>query len=218
MTNRNPEISALSVVLRGSFNPQIFQPAWFASEKLLRQEESDAAKIQLIHSQVVLFDLEWLRLHVDYNRFLAATEKESEFDSLRDLVLGTFRILRHTPINQMGINLEMHFRMPSEEDWHTVGHRLAPKEPWAGILEKPGMLTVVMEGHRTDGFKGIIHVRVEPSLRVHPGVFISVNDHYEVKDSTNSHGSDEITDIFENSWRTSIERSKKIINSILEVK
>jgi len=150
MALQSPEISALSVVLRGAFNPQIFQPAWFASEKLIRKEESDNAKIQLIHPQIVIFDLEWLRLNVDTNIFVATTKQEPSFELLRDLISGTFQILHHTPINQMGLNMEMHFKMPSEDDCHAIGDRLTPKEPWTGILEKPGMRTVVMQDLRPD--------------------------------------------------------------------
>ena len=110
----------------------------------------------------------------------------------------------------------MHFKMPSEKDWHAVGHRLAPKEPWDDILEKPGMRTIVMEGVRPDEFKGNIRVRVEPSVRVDPGVFIQVNDHYEVNDSENTRGCDKIMDIVDSSWSESLERSKNIVYSILK--
>ena len=218
MPLQNPEISGLSVFLRGSFNPQIFQPAWFTGEGLIRKEESEAAKIQIIHPKVVIFDLEWLRLNVDDEGFVASTAKESAFDWLRDLILGTFRILRHTPIHFMGLNMEMHFKMPSENEWNAVGDRLAPKEPWTGILEKPGMRTLIMEGVRPDSFKGYIRVHVEPSVRVPQGAYILVNDHYEVEDPKTPHGCDKIIDILNSSWGTFLERSRKIINTLMEAK
>jgi hypothetical protein len=31
-----------------SFNPQIFQPAWFAAEGLIRKGEAEAAKIEIV--------------------------------------------------------------------------------------------------------------------------------------------------------------------------
>jgi len=218
MASQNPEISSVSVVLIGSFNPQIFQPTWFSCEELIRKEEAEAAKIQIIHPEVVVFDLEWLRMEVTRDRFVAITEKESSFDILRDLVLGTFRILRHTPIRMMGLNRDMHFRMASEEEWHAVGHRLAPKEPWNGIIEKPGMRTLIMQGKRPDDFKGFIVVRVEPSLRVPQGVHIQVNDHYQIEDQKAMDGCDIIMGILDSSWKTSQERSKKIIYDLMEAK
>ena len=216
MPLQNPEISIVSIVLRGSFNPQIFQPAWFACEELIRKEEAETAKIQIIHPKIVKFDLEWLQLTVDENLFVATTAKESALDWLRDLILGTFRILNHTPAHVMGLNMDMHFKMPSSEEWHAVGHRLAPKEPWDGILDKPGMRTLIMEGVRPDSFKGYIRMRVEPSVRVPQGVFIQVNDHYEIEDQKTSHGCEEILSILHTSWEASLERSRKKIFSLME--
>lgn len=101
------EIEGMGIVLVGSFNPQIFQPAWFAAEGLIRKEEEEAAKIQLIHRQAALFSLDWLQLQVTDEKFVALTTPSSYYEPLRDLVLGTFRLLRHTPIRQMDLNREM---------------------------------------------------------------------------------------------------------------
>ena len=55
MNPPKPEIEGVGIVLVGSFNPRIFQPAWFATENLIREEEEQAAKIELIHRQVAIF-------------------------------------------------------------------------------------------------------------------------------------------------------------------
>lgn len=207
-----PEIESVSIVLVGSFNPKIFQPAWFAAENLIREEEEQAAKIELIHRQVAIFSLDWLHLQVTDEKFIATTTQSSFYEPLRDLVLGTFRLLRHTPILKMGLNRDCHLRMPSEDAWHAFGHRLTPQEPWSGILEKPGMRSLTMEGVRPDNLNGYIRVRVEPSVRVHPGVFINTNDHYEVKDSAMVRGCDEIIDILDQEWKSSLDRSAEIVS------
>jgi hypothetical protein len=213
-----PEIEGVGIVLVGSFNPTIFQPSWFAAENLIREEEEQAAKIELIHRQVAIFSLDWLHLQVTDERFIATTSQSSFYEPLRDLVLGTFRLLRHTPIRIMGLNRDCHFRMPSEEAWHAFGHRLAPKEPWVGILKEPGMRSLTMEGVRPDHLKGYVRVRVEPSVRVHPGVFINVNDHYEAKDAATVRGCDEIIDILDREWQNSLARSAEITSLLLESK
>jgi hypothetical protein len=118
----------------------------------------------------------------------------------------------------MGLNRDCHFRMPSEEAWHVFGHRLTPKEPWAGILTEPGMRSLTMEGVRPDNLKGYIRVRVEPSVQVHPGVFININDHYEVKDMATVRGCDEIIDILDREWKNSLDRSAEIVSLLLESK
>jgi len=217
MSQPKLELEGVGIVLVGSFNPQIFQPAWFAAEGLIPKEEEEAAKIELIHREIASFSTDWFQLQVATDRFSAATTQSSFYESLRDLVLGTFRLLRHTPILKMGINRDFHFRMASEEAWHAFGHKVAPKEPWAGILKEPGMRSLTIEGQRSDGLRGYIHVRVEPSVRVRPGVFINVNDHYEAQNIETGRGCDEIIDILDREWRTSLERSSHIALSLLEV-
>jgi hypothetical protein len=218
MDTPKPEIEGVGIVLVGSFNPQIFQPAWFAAEGLIREEEAQAAKIELIHRQITLFSLDWLHLRVTDEQFAATTTQSAFYEPLRDLVLGTFRLLRHTPIRMMGLNRDAHFRMSSEDAWHAFGHRLAPKEPWAGILKEPGMRSLTMEGLRPDNLKGYIRVRVEPSVRVHPGVFVNINDHYQAKDIELARGCDEIVDILDSEWKTALDRASEIVSSLLEPK
>lgn len=206
-----------SIVLLGNFNPKIFQPAWFASEGLLKQQEADEATIEIIHSTLVIFQADWLRLEVTQDRFNARTSLEPYDRVLRDLVLGTFSLLQYTPIMQMGINRQMHFQVDSTETWHKAGNTLAPKEIWEGVLTQPGMLSVQMrESERVDGFKGNINVKIEPSTRVHPGIFFTVNDHIERKDSESSEGAREIMDILGSHWETSYKRSAEIITTMLE--
>ncbi len=218
MSLQKPEIESAGIVLVGAFNPQIFQPAWFAAEDLIREEEAQAAKIELVHPQVACFSLDWLHLQVTNEQFAATTTQNAFYEPLRDLVLGTFRVLRHTPIRMMGLNRDFHFRTLSEEDWHAFGHRLTPKELWAKVLKKPGMRSLTMEGTRPDSYKGYIRIRVEPSVRIHLGIFINVNDHYEVNDVTSARGCDEIVDILEREWESSLERAIGIVSTLLESK
>ncbi|MCH8028523.1 MAG: hypothetical protein IH874_01140 [Candidatus Dadabacteria bacterium] len=216
MVNNKAEIEGHSIVLVGDFNTKIFQPAWFGREKLIQKSEENQAKIEIIHPEVVSFESNWLNIRVTRERFKVSTTQASFYESLRDLVLGTFLLLRHTPIRMMGINYDMHFRMDSVEQWHSFGNLLTPKELWDGILNKPGMRSLTMESVRPDGFKGYIRVSVEPSIKVEPGVYFFVNDHFEVGNSEKSIGIDEIIDILQNHWVTSTERSKSIIESLLE--
>jgi len=216
MTTPEVKIKASSIVLIGDFNPKIFQPAWFAAEELIRKQEAEEASIEIIRPEVVSFTLEWLKMIVTHDRFQTSTTQKPYYDIMRDLVIGTFELLQHTPIRMMGINTEIHYQMKDEDEWHSLGHRLAPKELWDTTLNKPGMQSLTMKGERSDGFKGYIQVVVEPSAKVYPGIYFNVNDHYEVKDPESVIGCEEILSILESSWKESIERSQKIIESILE--
>lgn len=216
MAELRPELEGVTIVLRGAFNPRIFQPAWFASEDLVRKGEADAAEIEVIHKEIAVLSLGNFKLQVMEDRFTASTSDAPSVEPLRDLVLATFRLLRHTPIIQMGINTDAHFKLASEDAWHELGHKLAPKEHWSGLLENPGMKTLVMQGARPDEYDGHIHVRVEPTTKakVHPGIFVSVNDHCQLEAETVT-GAEKILLILENGFEASVKRARDIAQKIV---
>ncbi len=216
MTKIRPEVEGSNIILRGDFNPKIFQPAWFAAQGLLREEEANNAEVEIIHPAIVRFSLDWFQLEVSQDRFFIGTTQIPYYEILWDLVSGTFKILPHSPITKMGINFDFHYKMASEEDWHAVGHLMAPKQIWKDILEKPGMRSLSMQGQRPDEYKGYIMVRIEPSRRIEYGLFISINDHYEIKDPESSLGCKEIIEMLDSSWKSSYKRSNEIVTSIVE--
>jgi hypothetical protein len=158
-----------------------------------------------------------MRMEVTDQRFIVRTSQEPYDVVIRDLVIGTFDLLRYTPVTQMGINRIMHFDLGSEEKWHEAGHLLAPKEIWTGILDKPGMLSMQMrDSNRKDGLKGNINVRVEPSRQISNGLFIEVNDHIEAEKDPTTEGSIELISILNSNWERSYKRSEEIMISLLE--
>lgn len=213
-----PEIDGANIVLLGSFNTQIFQPAWFALQGLIRKEAADAAKIEFIHPQIVSIIIESVKFEVTLERFTASTSNPSSYELLRDLTLGSFHILQNTPIGTMGFNRNQHFKLPSEKEWNAIGDRLAPKELWKQSLKMPGLRTLVMEGVRTDDLAGYMRVRIEPSPRVHPGVYISVNNHFVIRDFKPEQGCGAIMDILKSNWDSFFETVDGIVSSIMESK
>ncbi len=215
MSLLRPEIDGFSIVLTGQFNPQIYQPIWFASEGIVRRGEADDAKIDLIHPSLARFSMGNFLLQATSDRFSISTTDPPSHEPVRDVVVSTFRILRHTPIGKMGINRYFHYRVESEGKWHALGHRLAPKEPWTGILERPGMISLTMQGVRADPSGGYINVRVEPSSRCHPGVFIHVNDHYEIVTGEDANSAVKAVDILTTQFSASLKRAAEIANKII---
>lgn len=217
MRTPQPALQGHSIVLVGNFTPTILQPAWFAAEELIRKQEAEEASFVIGHPDLLIFTLEWLRIEVTRERFIAETTMEPYDEVLRDLVLGTFRLLSHTPIRLMGINRQMHFRMHSEEEWHQAGHKLAPKDIWDKILQSADTRSITIEeSQRRDGLIGYIRVTVEPSVKITPGIFIRVNDHFEVNDPQSTLGNNEIMNILESRWSESYKRSEEIMYSLLE--
>jgi hypothetical protein len=207
-----------TVVLVGDFNPKIFQPAWFGAQELIQSAEVESAKIDIVHSEVVIFTLDWLRLEITRDRFSAGTQQEPFEEVVRDLVVGTFRTLRHTPLRMLGINQEAHFRLDSEDRWHAIGHALAPKAIfWEGLIDKPGTASLTVTGPRPDGIKGQVSVTVEPSRIFHPGLYIRVNDHFDCGGGSEyAPGADKIIDILESCWVESRKRSSNIFEHLME--
>ena len=174
------ELDGVNVVLLGNFNPRIFQPAWFAHYGLIRIEEAETAENVVVFPELTTFTAAWLTVQVTSERFQASTADAGHFEALRDLVLGTFRLLEHTPFDKMGINRDMHYKTPDEIRYVNFGHFLVPKQPWEGILIDPRTRSLTVEGFVSRGQRQAkLTVKVEPSTRVESGVFISTNEHYE---------------------------------------
>ena len=80
------------------------------------------------------------------------------------------------------------------------------------------MLNLQMQGVRPDKYRGNIRVTVQPSGAVQPGVFVSVNDHFQTKESEEPQGADEMLNILHDTWDASIERASRIAERLLELK
>jgi len=180
------EIQGLSIVALGSFNPAIFHPIWFSNHNLIREQEAEKAKIEIMNQEVAIISTDWFDLQVTKDRFSVETVDPTKDRPIRDLVFGTFGILEHTPINMFGLNSNQHFKISSEDEWHGIGHFYAPKKSWHEIVAEPGLRILLMEGKRENCSANKIRVRMEPSAKVSPGVFIHVNEHYQISDKQNA--------------------------------
>ncbi len=220
MAKPKPEIEGASIALLGSFNPAIFQPYWFEKQELLRTEEAESAKVEVLHSEIAIVAFDEVRLEVAKNRFVAITNKPAQYSFMRDLVVGTFTVLAHTPVFKLGINREFHFRMSSKQDWHAFGYALAPKEPWDNVFQDSphlGLRTLLYEAHRTDAFQGYIRVKIEPSPALDVGVHIHINDHFLLPEpNASTAGCAEAIGIIKDGWDASLASALRIATSILE--
>ena len=84
--DRQSAMDGASIVALGSFNPTIFQPAWFTFHKLIREDEGNEAKIEVIHPQATVFSTPWFGLQVTPDRFYLETLDPTKWLPLRDLV------------------------------------------------------------------------------------------------------------------------------------
>lgn len=175
------ELDGASIVLVGSFNPAIVQPAWLARHELIRGEEGDTAEVTLVSPRASEFVIgSWLTVTVLPNRFQVRVADAGHQAAMRDLVVGVLVLLEHTPVSALGINRILHFRVPDEGTWHRVGHTLAPKDLWGAHVAKPGLLSLAVQGGRPDASSKYVRLQVEPSLQVTPGISFQGNEHFEI--------------------------------------
>ncbi len=176
------EFDRFNIVVVGKFNPAIFHPMWYSANGLIRKEESETAKVELIHAEVAIFSIDsWCRFQVTKDRFVVETRDLTKREAIRDLAASTFEILEHTPVSAFGFNRVRTYKMESEAVWHAFGHQLAPKQPWDAILTEPGLRHLVIEGKRSNCQAKYIQITIVPSAEAGPfGISISINEHYEL--------------------------------------
>jgi hypothetical protein len=212
----HPELDGLFLVLVGNFNPAIFQPAWLGRHNLASEAEVDQAVIELIRSDFVLYNLGPFRFTVQLDRFQAETLRPDHGYRMRDLVCQIFDVLKETPIRQMGINRMMHFGMPSENEWHRVGHQLAPKEIWKRIMDEPGTLSVSVQGRRPGAASKHVVIRAEPSGQVKPGVFVQTTEHYEKETDSSTWVSDVLQANWDEAQNYALNAAQQLLKGCLE--
>jgi hypothetical protein len=216
----SPDIDGAAVVLLGSFNPAIFQPAWFKASELLSGPEADSAEVKIIHAALTEFSTDWLQVSVIRDRFTLQTLNPAHFEQIQDLTVGIFQLLEHTPVTAMGLNRDMHFRIESEDRWHAIGDHLAPKEIWSEKLEgigsrdKPGLRSMVIEGYPPGKKTSVFNVRIEPSVKIQPGLDVGCNRHYKIEEFQNSLKA--LMEELVSAWSESLDYALDIARTILE--
>lgn len=219
MPSATLESAGTTIVILGSFNPGIIQPAWLARYELITDGEAEDAQVEIVRDEFARIVLGWVTIQVFRDRFeIAATPATPSIGPVRDLALGIMELLPHMPIARIGLNSWAHYRMPSEDAWHALGHRLIPPEDWTPVLERPGMLSADVRGVRTDDHTGTINVSVQPSNVVRPnGVFITTNDDFDLREEGESKSAADALDLLRTVWDESQARAKKIREHILSL-
>jgi hypothetical protein len=214
-TDRASKAAGVGVVFAGSFNPAIFQPAWFARHELIA-DDVDAAKVEAITPEFAAFHQDWLRVAVVKDRCeLTASDAVGSERMLLDLAVGTFELLSETPITKLGINRMLHFQIASEDEWHALGWRLLPPDPWREVLDDPRMTDASVQSRRTSGPAGTTFVTVQPSVVIHQGVFVSVNDDFPIESEPDEiQGAGRAIELLGEVWDDSTTRSKAILEVV----
>lgn len=192
------ELGGVSIVGAGAFNPAIIHPRWLAAKELLPEDVAQHAMAGdaqplIVTNELAAFTADWLSVQVTLNQAVFTTVEEGRELELRDIATAVFDLLPETPVDGLGINYAAHARADSEEMWHGFGDKVLPKEPWRSVFadeewrvrddgEPLGLRTMTVEASRPEEAEppGIVRVEVAPSERVKPGIYVSINAHFQL--------------------------------------
>lgn len=209
--NYSLELDEAAIVILGSFNPAIFHPFWFNAKGLIKSEEAEACKIEVTHPTITIFSMEWCKVQVELNRFVIQATSPLHFDQIQDLMLGTFSLLESTPVNALGINRMMHFKLESRETIDAFGDMIAPKQVWKDFMHDPGVSSLVMVDPKEKAKKRT-QITIQLSGRLEFGLFIAINNHFDLEDNT----AKDLVNILKESWQDSITKSAEKANLLLD--
>ncbi|WP_157449749.1 hypothetical protein [Croceitalea dokdonensis] len=205
------QINVCTIAVLGDFNPIIFQPAWMAMKGIIGEAEAEGAKVDVIHKDLVRFNIDWAEIEVTPERFHIKSSKDAFFEPSRDLVESIFNILQETPVKAFGINTTMHFRL-NPDDYIAFGDFLAPRPHWIGPFNDPRLLLMeILETDRSDKKDGLYRFRVQPSDMIRPyGVSTNLNNHLNVK----SNRALDMVGLLKENWQSSFDFNKDIITDL----
>lgn len=222
-----PEILTSSLVAVGAFNPAIFSPDWLERNSLIGKDDADTARegqSLLISHQVTAFETKWFALQVVENQF-SLTSKDALSPAFKDLAVGIFQLVPHTPVTAVGLNFLAHFKMPSEAEYHLVGDKLAPKDIWSDLYpeEVAGLADITIRVQRGGRggeplkSKDEKRIAVQPSAKIKYGVYFSYNDHHDVSvaDENGQRPAERVASIIDNEWESSMKDALRVFDAVL---
>jgi hypothetical protein len=209
------ENDLLSIVVIGAFNPTIFHPSWFATHELIRQGEAEAATVEIVHREASVFTTEWLRLQVTRDRLHLQTERQSDFDALRDLAVGTLTLLSHTPTRVVGVNHDTTLRFGTREEFDDLGWLLSPKDLWDPVLERPGLAHLQEQGLRPDEYQGYLRIKVEPVLDGTNRAVVGINDHVVLSEDDSTASTEQIRRLLMDEWKSMAVRAEQMLEHVI---
>jgi hypothetical protein len=209
------DLVGTSIVIVSAFDPMLLQPANLASNGLLAESDLAQLRYDILAPELSVLRLPWMQVILEPTKLSALSTPENPMaEPVRDFVFGLLDTLKIKHVTAVGFNHDTHFAVPSEEAWHKIGHLLAPKEAiWRKVLKDPGTLSLSIRGRRDDDLGGQVNVKVEPSLRIHPGIYINVNDHLTAGNGPRD-TPEQLIDVAGENWGGSKRRSDEVVAAI----
>ena len=172
---------AVSISLLGYFNPLILQPNWLLANELIDEDDfqhltDDENGRFVVSAEFTGLRLAWAKLETTRDACTLTSDFGTDTpDRIRELAVGIFQLLPHTPIEQVTLIYFRHFALP-DDNWAALARRLAPPAPFESAAPGASLQSLQYVVEREGGHLSIV---VEPSVREDFSVFIGVEDALE---------------------------------------
>ena len=216
MLQDNQQIRSLVIVVVGKFNPAIIQPYWLAKKDLIKEQEANNAKIEIVHPQLTRIDLDWVFIDVSTDKFEFRSLKEAFFPAVRDLMVGILYFLPETPITFIGLNHILHYTVQNDKQYYEIGNKLVPLQYWEEIIDAPRMLDLqIIEQKRKDKLNGHFIIQIQPSDQSigKYGITVAINDHLALENNETDTDTKIVNRLLQ-IWDSSFNRVNEIINRL----
>jgi hypothetical protein len=205
------------IVLEGSINPAIFNPAWLLAVGLVNEKEATSVDPRFIDPELSRFQIAGKAIEARRDQLtVASTPDLPSFHAIGDFAQEMLTLLPHTPIFAIGMNRVLHQPM-SGSTFRTLSELLAPPDIWnsTGLLAAPSIQTITMTEPGDDS--GSIEMTVEPSTVVTPGVYVIATRKFRASKTTleRNPGAEWARAQIAEHWHPWIERGGEAIKSLV---
>jgi hypothetical protein len=203
----------LALTAEGTLNPGIIHPQWFARHDLLHWKEADDATVEISADDYTLFRTRDFTTEVSRRSLTIATYNQAFEPQLRDLFIGTFRLLVHTPLRELSVSRFTHWRinpLVQQKEPPVAWAKFMRLTRWQEVLHSPTPVGIAVKGVTGAGVESL--VSVEPSDK--EGALVYVGCRYDWSLAEDSPANDLIR-IIKEDWSDARQHADRAINWVL---
>lgn len=217
--------SKATIVIAGQFHPGVFTPDWFESHQIVSKEDCESAKIKFIDSSTVHIDFGWFGWFSDPQKAMIELNTDGYDDQFLDLIRSVLTMFAYTKVSALGMNFTFSINVNTSDDWHSIGHAIAPKDIWKSSFGHEDLHYGLKEATiQVDDFYGknsslnmtVKTANIANDKKHRNRLLIEFNNHFEMPDqyNWNDHVEDILTSYFDTKTNNT-EGYQKLLSSIL---
>jgi hypothetical protein len=206
------DVDQFSIVLIGHFQVPRFHPHESAVMDALTDSDIEQLHVtMLLPNDVVAFETQFLSVVVEQGKISVSSKLSAPIpEKARDFIAALIAGL-DMPTTALGINRDFHFPIESADKFRNLRDEFIQKDRFHSIMKNPLVRALVMQSDRYDTRAGRIVTRIEPSLIITQGLFIQVNDHFDLPSGTTAM---EVADNLAGMCNSASENANSIISHI----